>query len=104
MEQPLVRVHPVTGRRSLLLGSMIISGIVGMAAEEGKALLERLHEHATAPRYLYRHRWAVGELVIWDNDATMHTRTACDSKRHHRLLYRTTVMPRPAEASGARAA
>jgi taurine dioxygenase len=104
MEQPLVRVHPVTGRRSLLLGTMIISGIVGMPAEESKALLDRLHAHATASRYLYRHRWEVGDLVVWDNDATMHTRTACDSTRHHRLLYRTTVMPRAAEASAERAA
>lgn len=90
--QPIVRTHPVTGRRSLLLGSMIISGIVGMAREESTALLDELLAHATATRYLYRHHWAVGDLVIWDNAATMHTRTACDSTRHHRLLHRTTVM------------
>ncbi|MBT2209270.1 TauD/TfdA family dioxygenase [Actinomadura sp. NEAU-AAG7] len=92
MEQPLVRVHPVTGRRSLLLGSMIISGVVGLGRKEGSALLDELHAHATKEKYLYRHRWSVGDLVIWDNDATMHTRTPCDSERHHRLLYRTTVM------------
>lgn len=90
--QPLVRRHPVTGRRSLLLGSMIISGIPELDPDEGRALLDRLHEHATSPRYLYRHHWSVGDLVIWDNDATMHTRTACDHTRHQRLLYRTTVM------------
>jgi taurine dioxygenase len=92
VEQPLVRRHPVTGRRSLLLGSMIISGVVGLGAAEGARLLDELHAHATADRYVYRHRWNVGDLVIWDNDATMHTRTACDSRLHHRLLYRTTVM------------
>jgi len=92
MEQPLVRIHPVTGRRSLLLGSMIISGIVEFEAAESTVLLDELHAHATADKYLYRHHWAVGDLVIWDNDATMHTRTACDHTRHHRLLYRTTVM------------
>jgi taurine dioxygenase len=92
VEQPLVRRHPVTGRRSLLLGSMIISGIPGLAPDEGRALLDRLHAHASAPRYCYRHHWNVGDLVIWDNDATMHTRTACDHTRHQRLLYRTTVM------------
>lgn len=90
--QPLVRRHPVTGRRSLLLGSMIIRGVEGLSEEEGARLLDELHAHATADRYLYRHRWNVGDLVIWDNDATMHTRTACDSRYHHRLLYRTTVM------------
>lgn len=91
VQQPLVRQHPVTGRRSLLLGSMIISGIVGLDESDSTALLEELHAHATADRYLYRHHWQVGDLVIWDNAATMHTRTACDHHRHQRLLYRTTV-------------
>ncbi|MEE1784608.1 TauD/TfdA family dioxygenase [Streptomyces sp. SP17BM10] len=90
--QPIVRRHPVTGRRSLLLGSMIISGVVGLDEKEGAELLDDLHAHATKERYLYRHHWNVGDLVIWDNDATMHTRTPCDSRHHHRLLYRTTVM------------
>jgi taurine dioxygenase len=91
VQQPLVRRHPVTGRQSLLLGSMIISGIVGLSEADSTALLAQLHAHATADRYLYRHHWQVGDLVIWDNAATMHTRTACDHHRHHRLLYRTTV-------------
>jgi taurine dioxygenase len=89
---PLVRRHPVTGRRSLLLGSMIISGIVGLAAAESTALLNELLTHATAGRFVYRHHWAVGDLVIWDNQATMHTRTPCDSQQYQRLLYRTTVL------------
>jgi taurine dioxygenase len=89
---PLVRRHPATGRRSLLLGSMIISGIVGLADAESAELLDQLHAHATADRYVYRHHWAAGDLVIWDNQATMHTRTPCDSQQHQRLLYRTTVL------------
>ena len=89
---PLVRTHPDTGRRSLLLGSMIISEIIGLADREGRELLDRLHEHVTSERYVYRHHWAVGDLVLWDNQATMHTRTACDRHQHQRLLYRTTVM------------
>ena len=92
VQHPLVREHPVTGRRSLLLGSMIISGIVGLSDEESNSLLDELHEHATADRYLYRHHWNVGDLVIWDNLATMHTRTPCDHEAHSRLLYRTTVL------------
>lgn len=88
----LVRVHPVTGRRSLLLGSMIISGIVGLSPAESAQLLKELHDHATADKYIYRHHWSVGDLVIWDNRATMHTRTPCDHLRHQRLLYRTTVL------------
>lgn len=92
VRHPLVRTHPVTGRRSLLLGSMIISELVGMSRSRGRALLDELHHHATAERYQYRHHWAVGDLVLWDNQATMHTRTACDRTRHQRLLHRTTIM------------
>ncbi len=92
VEHPLVDVHPVTGRRSLLLGDMIISGIVGLPAAESTELLRVLHEHASADRYVYRHHWSAGDLVIWDNRSLMHTRTACDSRYHHRLLHRTTVL------------
>lgn len=89
---PLVRRHPVTGRRSLLLGSMIIRGIVSLDDAVASALLDELHAHAIAGRYVYNHRWSVGDLVIWDNRATMHTASPCDSSRHHRLLFRTTVL------------
>lgn len=61
---PLVRAHPVTGRRSLLLGDMIIRAIVGMPDDAAKALLADLHAHATSPKYVYAHQWEVGDLVI----------------------------------------
>ncbi|MEV4129353.1 TauD/TfdA family dioxygenase [Nocardia sp. NPDC049707] len=89
---PLVRLHPQTGRRSLLLGDTIIRNIVGLSPAESAGLLDQLHAHVTAERYVYSHRWAVGDLVIWDNRATMHTASPCDHTRHQRLLYRTTVM------------
>ncbi len=89
---PLVRVHPRTGRRSLLLGDMIIRTIIGLDPAESASLLDQLHAHATAERYVYSHRWAVGDLVIWDNRAMMHTASPCDHTRHQRLLFRTTVM------------
>lgn len=89
---PLVRAHPVTGRKSLLLGDMIIRAIVEMPNDAAMALLADLHAHATAPEYVYSHRWAVGDLVIWDNRAVMHTASPCDHTRYQRKLYRTTVM------------
>ncbi|MGK4906493.1 TauD/TfdA dioxygenase family protein [Streptomyces albus] len=90
-EHPLVLTHPVTGVRSLLLGPMVIRQIVGMPAKESNSLLAQLTKHATSPRYLYSHRWHQGDLVVWDNLATLHTASPCDSSRHHRLLYRTSV-------------
>ncbi|MGH3797379.1 MAG: TauD/TfdA dioxygenase family protein [Pseudonocardiaceae bacterium] len=92
VEHPLVRRHPVTGQRSLLLGDTIIRGVVGLSAVESQCLLDELHTHATSQRYVYSHQWEEGDLVIWDNRATMHTASPCDHTRHQRLLYRTTVM------------
>lgn len=91
VEHPLAQTHPVTGLRSLLLGPMVIREIVGLAAEESAKLLADLLQQATSSRYVYTHRWRQGDLVVWDNLATLHTASPCDSSRHHRLLYRTSV-------------
>jgi alpha-ketoglutarate-dependent 2,4-dichlorophenoxyacetate dioxygenase len=69
--QTLVRTHPVTGRRSLYLSSHA-GAIVGWPIPEARAFLRDLIEHATERRFVYSHRWAVGDLVMWDNRQTMH--------------------------------
>jgi taurine dioxygenase len=89
--QPLVRTHPVTGRRSLFLCPAVISHVEGLSLEESRALIEVLMRHATQERYLYRHRWQAGDLVAWDNLATLHTATLFDHTRYRRLMFRTTV-------------
>jgi taurine dioxygenase len=91
VEHPLVLTHPVTSARSLLLGSMVISGIVGMDPGDSTRLISELLEHTTRPPYLHTHQWQQGDLVIWDNQATLHTASPCDSSRHHRLLYRAAI-------------
>ncbi|MFF3957444.1 TauD/TfdA dioxygenase family protein [Streptomyces sp. NPDC001890] len=91
VEHPLVLTHPVTRARSLLLGSMVIRGITGLAERESRALLDELLDHTTSPPYLYSHRWKQGDLVVWDNLATLHTASPCNSSRHRRLLYRAAV-------------
>lgn len=91
VEHPLVAAHPVTGAWSLLLGSMVVKGIVGMDPGESGTLLTDLLAHTTSSPYVYAHRWRPGDLVVWDNRATLHTASPCDSSRHHRLLYRAAV-------------
>ncbi|MGW1290506.1 TauD/TfdA dioxygenase family protein [Streptomyces sp. NPDC002586] len=91
VEHPLVLTHPVTGARSLLLGSMVIRGITGLAEKESRALLDELLEHTTSTPYVYSHHWSQGDLVVWDNRAILHTASPCDSFRHRRLLYRVAV-------------
>jgi alpha-ketoglutarate-dependent 2,4-dichlorophenoxyacetate dioxygenase len=88
---PLVRIIPGSGRRSLYLASHA-SRIVGWPLPEGRLLLRDLMEHATRPDFVYRHAWAVGDLVIWDNRATMHRARPFDDQRHRRELRRVTTL------------
>ena len=69
--QRLVRTHPVHRRKSLYLSSH--AGVVrGRSVPEGRLLLRDLTEHATQPEFVYAHKWAVHDLVMWDNRQTMH--------------------------------
>lgn len=88
---PLVRTNPRTGRRSLYLASHA-SRILEMPVPEGRLLLAELSEHATQPRFVYRHQWKVGDLVIWDNLATMHRGRSFDDTLHRRELRRVTTL------------
>lgn len=90
VHHPLVQTNPATGRCSLLIGAHA-SRIVGWPREEGEALLEDLLARATQPAAVYSHRWHAGDVVIWDNRQVLHRATAYDSRRHRRLMQRTTI-------------
>jgi alpha-ketoglutarate-dependent taurine dioxygenase len=85
---PLVWTHR-SGRKSLVLGSTA-SHVVGMEPRDSLALLTRLRDYATQDQFVYRHRWTVGDMVIWDNTGTMHkvTRYPLDSGR---MMHRTKL-------------
>ena len=68
---PLVRAHPETGRKALYL-STFITHIDGMSEEESRPLIDMLLAHATRYEFTYRHRWSLGDMVMWDNRCTMH--------------------------------
>jgi alpha-ketoglutarate-dependent 2,4-dichlorophenoxyacetate dioxygenase len=87
----LVHRHPGSGRKTLYLASHA-SHVVGMPVAQGRALLAALMAHATQPQFVHRHEWRVGDLVIWDNLATMHRGTPFDDTRHPRDMRRTTVL------------
>lgn len=88
---PLVRTNPRTRRRSLYLASHA-SRIIDWPVPEGRLFLRDLIEHATQPRFVYRHSWRVGDLVIWDNLATMHRGRPFDDASHRRELRRVTTL------------
>jgi taurine dioxygenase len=87
---PVVRVHPATGRKALFVSEGFTTHIVGLERAESDALLHRLFEHMTQPRFQYRHRWQAHDMVFWDNRATIHLATGCPPELA-RTLYRTTV-------------
>lgn len=72
VEHPLVRTHPETGRRALYLNPNRLDRIVGLERAESDALLDQLADEARKPRHHYGHVWQAGDIVIWDNRATMH--------------------------------
>ena len=85
---PLVWKHR-SGRKSLVLGCTA-HHVVGMSAMQSTELLVRLREWATQPQFTYRHKWTVGDLVMWDNTGTMHRATPYDPAAG-RLLHRTKL-------------
>ena len=90
MPQPLVRTHPRTGRQSLFL-SAHAGRIVGWPLPEALMLLRELTEHATQREFVYRHTWRVGDLVMWDNQATMHRGKIYEDLKYPRDMRRTTL-------------
>ena len=98
---PVISTHPETGANLLFLGRRHGAYVNGCSLEESEALLDELWAHAIQPRFWYEHRWAVGDLVVWDNRATVHRREPFDSESR-RVLYAAQVEGhRPVEAPGA---
>lgn len=94
---PLVHRHK-SGRTALFLASHI-RGIPGLSLGEGRALVAELTEHATRPERTISVRWNVGDLVVWDNLATMHRATPFDDLGHKREMRRTTMREGPPPAT-----
>jgi alpha-ketoglutarate-dependent 2,4-dichlorophenoxyacetate dioxygenase len=97
---PLVRTNPTTGRKSLYLASHA-SMIVDRPVPEGRMFLWDLMEHATQQQFRYRHQWRTGDLVIWDNRATMHRGTPYDDTKYRRELRRVTTLDLPRQLAAA---
>ena len=90
VRHPVVRRHPVTGRKALYAVSGSSFGIEGMPRDECHALLDELKRHATQAKYQLRLKYGVGDLVIWDNASLLHSATLTDPE-DPRTLWRITV-------------
>jgi taurine dioxygenase len=87
---PIVRSHPVTGRKALYAVSGSSYGIVGMPEDEAVALLDELAAHSTQPKYRLSYAYRVGDVVIWDNASLLHSATLTDPD-DPRTLWRITI-------------
>jgi taurine dioxygenase len=91
IDTPVVRTHPVTGRRGLFVNEAHTSHIPGMDAKESEQLLAQLYQHIVQPEFVYTHSWRAGDLLMWDNAAVQHKATFDYDLPLRRLMYRTTV-------------
>jgi len=94
----IARPHPVTGRKALYAVSGSSFGIVGMPDDEARDLLDELAAHATQPQYQLRFKYGVGDVVVWDNAALLHSATLIDPD-DARTLWRITVLDPSQEAA-----
>ena len=87
---PLVRTHPDSGKRILYLDAATEVEVVGLPKQEGAMLVEELRAHLEQERFRYTHRWSVGDIVYWDNQAVLHARTAFPAEQR-RVLKRISI-------------
>ena len=87
---PLVRIHPITGRKCLYVMRDDCTGIEGMDAGAAQRLIAALADHIIRPEYVYRHRWEPGDVLLWDNCTVQHMAIQDYDLPLRRLMYRTT--------------
>ena len=92
VSQPIFLTHPITGRKVLYANPGYSMRINELPEEEGERILAFLFEHQLQPKYQYRHRWSVGDVLMWDNMGTLHTAVADYRSDEHRYIKRCQVM------------
>ena len=93
---PMVRVHPVTGRKALYVSPTYVTHIDGLPQAESRAILAYLHAHCMQVEFLFKHRWTLGDMVIWDNRSVVHN-AIMDYAPHQRRMHRASVFARQPE-------
>lgn len=91
LEQPLIRVHPRTGRRAIYADFGRTIGITGLDRDDARTVLRALRDHVTRPGAVYAHCWVPGDLAFWDNAALLHSATPPGDAEGRRIMWRTSV-------------
>lgn len=90
---PMVRRHPVSGRKSLYISTIYNDAVEGMDDGAARKLIEELSDFAAQPKYMYRHTWEPHDVLMWDNRCTVHAVTPHDPAER-RVMHRTTIVGR----------
>jgi len=94
VKHPMVRTHPVSRRKCLFLGRRLNSYVVGLPLEESEKLLDEVWAHTCQDKYIWEHKWKVGDLLVWDNRCTMHHRNAFPPNSR-RLMHKSITAGEP---------
>lgn len=89
-EHPVVRTHPVTGRKALFVNSVFTLRLRGVPRKESEAILNYLYDHINTPEFSCRFDWQPNSVAFWDNRCTQHYAVA-DYGGSHRLMHRVTI-------------
>jgi alpha-ketoglutarate-dependent taurine dioxygenase len=100
--RPLVKIHPETGRKTLMIGRHAF-GVTGLAEDDGERLLSDLCDFACRPPRVWRHRWTAGDVVVWDNRRLMHRAIPWDM-RQPRVMWHSRIAGDPASEGAPEAA
>ena len=90
---PIVTTHPITGRKALYISPTYTTHIEGLANAESDAILAYLHTHCQQIQFGFRHRWTLGDMVLWDNRSVIHN-AILDYRPHQRRMHRASVFAR----------
>lgn len=90
VEHPVVRIHPESGRKSLFVNPGFTTHIKGLSEHESRGLLDIFFAHITKPENIVRHRWAAGDVAMWDNRSTAHYANN-DYGDQRRVMHRITL-------------
>lgn len=88
---PIARTHPETGRKTLFINPGHTTHVEGMGEAESRDLLDALYAVCLRPEHIYRHKWRVGDTVVWDNRRVMHNAEPYDMARYTRHMHRCSI-------------
>ena len=88
---PLIRTHPADGRKALWVSTGTVKAVIGQADPNDLSILDELVEFGTQERFVFKHKWQVGDILMWDNRCTLHTGSVFDDQKYVRTMHRLWV-------------